>query len=251
MINLPNTHKVALLFTGGMESHLLARILIERYGIENVVLVLMIMDEYNVFKANPEKAQRVLNGFDAATKRLNVTHTLAINSEMLNKHHGTIPQKVLSSIKEVFPDIEYTFDGYNNIHKESMDIFRETNFDHTIKHDVDRVRMHLATHQEEYPELYDFVFKCDGMIYFVQDDYTLKTREDVIGENISTHLSPLMNYTKADVIKLYAELNLLDELYKTKSCNTSTAHCGKCKNCLNRKFAFKQSGIEDKTEYLS
>jgi len=241
--------KVALLFTGGVESYLLATLLLKKYGKDNVVLMSLLMKEYNVFGKYPEKAERVLNDFNAATKKLQAVHTHLLTSAAISKFQGTLPERVLQSMYEVFPDVKYTFDGYNNIHKESLDIFYKTNFNEHEKYGVKQARLYLATHQHEYPELYDFVFKCEGIIYFVQDDYKLKTREDVTTQQSSTHFSPLLNYTKAQVIKMYEEAGLLDELYNTKSCSSYHVHCGQCSNCLNRMFAFKQSGVEDKTFY--
>ena len=47
-----------------------------------------------------------------------------------------------------------------------------------------------------------------------------------------------------------------DKLFETWSCytdgvkqNDEFVHCGKCESCMNRKNAFKEAGIEDKTRY--
>ena len=50
MISLPETNnKIAILFTGGMESYLLGKLCIQKYGAERVVFVMWNMDEYNIF----------------------------------------------------------------------------------------------------------------------------------------------------------------------------------------------------------
>lgn len=62
--------------------------------------------------------------------------------------------------------------------------------------------------------------------------------------------SPFMeNLSKSDLLKNgYA--NLGEYIFKSWSCYGSTKiHCGKCESCNNRKLAFRQSKILDKTQY--
>ena len=60
MISLPETNnKIAILFTGGMESYLLGKLCIQKYGAERVVFVMWNMDEYNIFYKNNDKRNKV------------------------------------------------------------------------------------------------------------------------------------------------------------------------------------------------
>ena len=62
--------------------------------------------------------------------------------------------------------------------------------------------------------------------------------------------SPFMdNLSKSDLLKIgYEELG--EHIFKSWSCYGSTKiHCGKCESCNNRKLAFSQSKILDKTKY--
>ncbi|MGB9125109.1 MAG: 7-cyano-7-deazaguanine synthase [Nitrosotalea sp.] len=62
--------------------------------------------------------------------------------------------------------------------------------------------------------------------------------------------SPFMeNLSKSDLLKNgYAELG--KHIFKSWSCYGNTKiHCGKCESCNNRKLAFRQSKILDKTQY--
>ena len=62
--------------------------------------------------------------------------------------------------------------------------------------------------------------------------------------------SPFMeNLSKSDLLKNgYASLG--EHIFKSWSCYGSTKiHCGKCESCNNRKLAFRQSKILDRTQY--
>lgn len=63
-------------------------------------------------------------------------------------------------------------------------------------------------------------------------------------------LRPFINKTKADIVKLGAELKVPFEL--TWSCyKGGEKHCGKCGTCVERIEAFKLAGVPDPTEYES
>jgi 7-cyano-7-deazaguanine synthase len=55
--------------------------------------------------------------------------------------------------------------------------------------------------------------------------------------------------SKSDLLKIgYRKLG--DEIYKTWSCYADTKiHCGRCESCNNRKAAFLNARIKDKTKY--
>ena len=67
------------------------------------------------------------------------------------------------------------------------------------------------------------------------------------GKNISIE-APFSGKRKSDVIKKGAELGVPFEF--TWSCyRDAPKHCGKCESCVNRKKAFKESGIADPSKY--
>ena len=64
--------------------------------------------------------------------------------------------------------------------------------------------------------------------------------------------SPFMdNLSKSDLLKNgYKELG--EQIFKSWSCYGNTkVHCGKCESCNNRKLAFDESMIFDKTQYMT
>ena len=61
--------------------------------------------------------------------------------------------------------------------------------------------------------------------------------------------APLVNMTKADVVKTGLELKVPYEL--TWSCyEGGEKQCGTCGTCIDRKNAFKQNGVKDPVEYM-
>ncbi len=61
--------------------------------------------------------------------------------------------------------------------------------------------------------------------------------------------APLVNMTKADVVKMGLELKVPYKL--TWSCYEGREkQCGTCGTCIDRKNAFKQNGVKDPVEYM-
>ncbi|NND85986.1 MAG: 7-cyano-7-deazaguanine synthase [Nitrosopumilus sp.] len=57
--------------------------------------------------------------------------------------------------------------------------------------------------------------------------------------------------SKSDLLKSGIKV-LDDSIFKTWSCYSNKKfHCGICESCNNRKVAFEQAGISDKTKYLN
>jgi 7-cyano-7-deazaguanine synthase len=59
---------------------------------------------------------------------------------------------------------------------------------------------------------------------------------------------PFINKTKAQIVKLGAELGV--DFEETFSCYQGQAvHCGRCGTCVERILAFKEAGVPDPTFY--
>ena len=69
-------------------------------------------------------------------------------------------------------------------------------------------------------------------------------------ENIEIWSPYREKMSKIDLLKLGLE-NLGNSIFKTWSCYSGNKyHCGKCESCNNRKMAFQEADITDKTKYL-
>ncbi len=79
----------------------------------------------------------------------------------------------------------------------------------------------------------------------------LATKAGVEGNKLTIH-TPLINLTKADIIKLGTELGVDYSL--TLTCyepSTSGAACGECDSCILRLKGFSEAGVKDPTNYQS
>ena len=59
--------------------------------------------------------------------------------------------------------------------------------------------------------------------------------------------APYRGLTKSDIIKRFRELPL--ELTLTCMAPTDGRHCGRCNKCGERRNAFRESGVPDRTVY--
>ncbi len=78
----------------------------------------------------------------------------------------------------------------------------------------------------------------------------LATKAGVEGENKIKIHTPLINLTKAEIIKRGLELKV--DYSKTRSCydpNEQSESCGHCDSCLLRLKGFRENGIEDPAPY--
>ena len=65
-------------------------------------------------------------------------------------------------------------------------------------------------------------------------------------------LSPFVAMSKIEIVKLGKSLGLEEVMFQTWSCYKGGAvHCGKCGTCVERREAFGEAGITDKTTYES
>lgn len=254
MINLPETNKkIAILFTGGVESYLLGKLCVQKYGADNVVFVAWNMDEYNIFYKNDDKRNRVREDFYKSVLNVGGKLTLVIDNELYKTKTGHMANRTRLIIKDAYPDIEYIFGGYNNVHKESFNIFMMLDVVNKKTNLSREARLEVFSNKDKYPELVEFLTECDGMVYFVEEDFVMKSPEDLVSfYNCENMIAPFYDLTKTEVIKLYEELGLLEDLWKSNSCNLEghTKHCGVCRNCLARRVAIRNAGVEDKTDYL-
>jgi 7-cyano-7-deazaguanine synthase len=63
---------------------------------------------------------------------------------------------------------------------------------------------------------------------------------------------PFVKMTKAEIVKLGAEIGATDIMARSYSCYEGAAtHCGLCGTCTERKEAFQVAGVIDPTKYFA
>lgn len=83
----------------------------------------------------------------------------------------------------------------------------------------------------------------DEFVRAFQDAERLAT-----GNNELNVIAPFVTLTKGEIVKLGQRIGVPFE--ETWSCYAGKdAHCGRCSSCIERKKAFNEAGVEDKTEY--
>jgi 7-cyano-7-deazaguanine synthase len=60
--------------------------------------------------------------------------------------------------------------------------------------------------------------------------------------------APFRNHKKSELIREYSDLPI--ELSLTCAQPTGSSHCGNCNKCTERRQAFTEAGVEDRTKYL-
>ena len=209
--------KIAILYTNGIKSHLLALMAKQIYGIENIVFVLNTPEEYFNFKDNPTKLSKVISNFNNGL-----------------------------TIKAQFPTVKFLYAGHNNMHEETIQLLLNSGWDKGLINDY-QLYNYLNENSTKYTELH----------YYVNNlDYKIPATNKILGfEQINHYYNsvqkPFKTLTTVNIIKFYQILNLQENIFDSNCCPvlTTKSHCGYCNDCLGRKYALSQAEITDKTEY--
>lgn len=242
--------KIGVFLSGGMESTLLVKLAIAKYGKDNVVCFY----SDNIFTANNEtKIKYIDANIKNSEKNLDVK---AIYLDFDYEHFvNNRKQSILDTLEKTLDEynVQYQLFGFTKLFFEVepfkqdnisiQDIYSITNSDRT-KYKSTIEEFHLPT-REYASKLLEVDIPPDVYISLRDNDGMIR--------------SPLRNLNKAEVVDFYRQLGLLDLLYNTTSCIQHTyyetgKHCGECFNCQQRSDAFdilNNPDVVDKTPYAS
>jgi hypothetical protein len=152
----------------------------------------------------------------------------------------------MEKINEKFSNVKFLFAGHNNMHQETIQLLLDSGWDKGLL-SVNELNEYLDNNSSKYPELY----------YYTKNlDYKIPAVNRVLGFEQINHYyqsvqKPFVNLTTANIIKFYEILSLKDKIFESVSCPvlTTKLNCGYCSDCLGKKYALSQAGIEDTTDY--
>ena len=236
--------KVAILFSGGIKSTLVALIAKKIYGIDNVIFGHISMDAFGDFFDDSERVSINKKNYDDAVQRLGGVHKFVLDNRdySTNKNMHELHQK---KILAMFPSLKYTIAGWNKPYEESMEMLQDSGYGKGMITKYQLTKF-VNDNAEKYPTLNFEIENWSQPIPFTNKhlDHSASTR------TFNHTVRPLRHLDDSEVIDLYAKMNLLSELRNTKSCEkNANQHCGNCRNCLKRKYAFSDANISDQTEY--
>lgn len=255
MPTVKKSEKVGIFFTGGVESTLVALMMIKKYGVENVVFVFMSLNRYSNYKDNREKFYKIQKDFARRVETIGGIHVMYIDDDDANncdEWYGSrsIVDWATQKISKNFGVCKFVFAGYSNIHRENMQLLEDCGWESTIQL-KEQVKQWAHDRMDDYPEVRDFLINCGGDIYFVTESVAFT----IVQQHYYQSIRPLNLMTKPEVLELYEKFSLIEELAQTISCNNpaveASEHCGICKNCKQRQKAFEAVNIEDQTTYVN
>lgn len=244
----PTYGNVGISLSGGMESTLIARIAIDVYGADRVVLLY----SDNMFTAsNPEANKNVLTNVFNGGKILGKDLIYCPIDTTLHETDKLTSMMNLNKMLAEKHNVEFSMWGFTKLFFDVAE-FKEDN---------------AATHESIIAKCYSDPEKYRSVI----EEFHIPTHEfsdyikdlDIPGNVYSmlrydaeqTVKRPFKDLNKSEVIDLYRQLGYMDILYNTRSCVEYAArfdqHCGTCFNCQQRHDAFAKLKLNDPTPYQS
>jgi len=240
--------KAGVAISGGLESTLIAKIALDKYGPKNVVLVYS-DDMFTV--SNPESNKNVKINVDNASEILgHPVHYIPVDIELHKKDIQTWSYQIFEYMKNTH-NIEFTMWGFTKLFFNVAEFKEDKNSTHEsivqkcysnyekYRDVIEEFHVPTGTFTEYIKDL-----EISGLVYpMLRSDFNRKVT-----------LRPFDTLNKSEVLDLYIQLGYLDLAYQTISCVTNSVrenyiHCGTCFNCQQRYDAFAKLGIEDKTVY--
>ena len=232
--------QIGILYTGGIKSHLLALIAKELYGIENIIFVLE-TDTGN----NSKDLNSLKNNFNNGISILNGIHVFQTGDNNYDNNelfYGSFVDSILAR----YPNIKYLLSGYDIFIEQTMQLLENSGWSKGLKTREELIK-YLKQNQNNFPVVHRNHTESNVGIPMIH-------RKDVYLESyifLNNIARPFKNLDLYEIIEMYDENNLLPQLSQTISCKKSVGntHCGKCKNCLQRKNAFSLARVPDLTKY--
>jgi len=241
---------IAVAVSGGLESTLIAKICLELYGNDRVILLY----SDNMFSGSSDELNK-----NITHNVLNVENILGVKPTYLEIDHNLHSVDKVKSYKKINSEISKTYNvefvmwGFTKL------FFDVAEFKEPEVTDNDVIRTCFSNPEKYYSVIEGFHLDTGLFTKYVRElDIPLDVYKllEYDKQNNNIVVRPFDVLDKPEVIDLYRQLGLMDLAYKTSSCILSTVrnlnqHCGTCFNCQQRYDAFATLGIKDNTKYAS
>ncbi len=239
--DFPNTQRVAILFSGGIESTLLAKLAFEFYGKDNVTLLwsdaIFCKNNTTVKNIIKQNVSSVAGHLKHPANYINIDY-----QEFLVDPISAQARSYIESAKKF--NFSHLLMGITKMVWDVLDLQHINPAEMKEMCFLDKEKYHHVIEQ--------FHLKTDRYKSWV---YEMNMHPDIcnlLRKDNERFRFPFKNLYKQDVIDLYFEYNFQDIIPFTRSCMKGLdAHCGDCFDCQNRFDAHYISGHPDKTEYIS
>lgn len=229
---LPDTDKIAVVLSGGMDSTIAMRLCVEKYGAENVYAI----------------------SFDYGQKQIKELDKAALSTQWLAVHHHVFDLSVLGEISQGF--------SANVDPNIPMPTIKEVLGDPTPKTYVPNRNMILMSIAASYAETKGIEYVVMGLQIHDEYGYWDTTAKFVEAMNAALRqnrkiqvqiIAPFSSLSKVDELHILKELDGNVELtYLTLTCynpNAAGESCGRCPSCSERIANFAKAGVRDPIEY--
>jgi 7-cyano-7-deazaguanine synthase in queuosine biosynthesis len=239
--------KAGVALSGGLESTLIARIAMDVYGPENVVLLY----SDNMFtQGDPESNVNVNVNVTNAAKILNhAVEYWPVDHNLHETDKFTSRTNMEQGIKDKF-NVEFTFWGFTKLFFDVAEFKEDANSTHSS------ILEKCYSDPVKYRSVIEEFHLPSGTFSEYVKDLAIPGDVYPMLRNSPGVLRPFDILNKSEVLDLYQQLGYSDLAQLTHSCvvdtiRTNHTHCGKCFNCQQRYDAFAKLGMEDLTVYES
>lgn len=243
--NLQPNKKIAVLFSGGLASTMVAILAIEKYGINNVVAVFIPIA--NIKSKEDALLQTRTETFNQLTNELAITNKVMlltqedyavndIDNLLIDIHRLDFSQSLITILANRGYDVQNLILGNAKLDAEIRDLLNRDRFaDGVIGNiDADGIKEYVEANPEKYSEVIAHnVLESYGK--WITNNIFYKI-EEAKANNKDLAIFPFANTSKKQIVAMYKQKGLEDLLAKTKSCSKGLERCG-CNNCIQREIA--------------